>query len=181
MLKTVTSCSQIQLPLVLKLMVYPLNFPQDWSVMLLLLEQKKLSCSRSDPKFSHVYNEIRHLQVLWVENKEWYSWNINTAGNTQLPTHAPYFLTAWCVISAMLYVLSNQMAVKNPAGFCAISIWGIAFLFCELCFLGCSSVSSGSYVLFQCRVLCVTSLKTNVESLSTICWEEFFWLEYMLG
>lgn len=47
----------------------------------------------------------------------------------------------------MVCVLSNQMAVKNAAGFCTISVRGIAFLFHELYFLGSSSDSSGSYVL----------------------------------
>ena len=56
-------------------------------------------------------------------------------------------MTAWCAIQAMLCVLSNQMAVKNPAQFCATSVWGIAFSFHELYFLGSSSDSSGSCTL----------------------------------
>lgn len=52
---------------------FPLFFPQDLSVMQPVLEQENESSSRSDLNLSHAYNNLVHLRVPQVANREWCS------------------------------------------------------------------------------------------------------------
>lgn len=91
------------------------------------------------------------------------TWKTRTELLKKINSSCPFlhFLTtAWCATSATLCVLSNQMAVKNPAGFHSISVMEIAFPFHELLWLQFRLF--WPLYAFQCRALCMTSLKPTL-------------------
>lgn len=77
------------------------------------------------------------------------------------PVHAMHLLLhVCCIIQALLCAPSTQMVAKNPAGFGAVSGWGIAFSFHELCFLGCRQTA----LAFACL-----PVQSTVHD--PLCWE----------
>lgn len=176
-LKAVTSYSQTHLPLVLKLMVDVLHFPQDCSVMLLLLQQKR----------SWILPEVIPTLVMPIK-KLCSSWNW---GLVELK----YQQCMQCSCSLMLLFWRDSMVCNLGYAVCSQQPDGSKESCRILCYFSLESCIFIPWTLlawlqlrqfwllraFQCRVLCVTSLKINAVSLSTICWEVLFWAEYALG